>query len=612
MSAAGIVENLFRLLLLFAGLLLPGSMLLRALRLPWSLAGAFAGSAVTLYSLVLGFSGAGITISPATLSIGLGLAALGARLVPAHGGVPVVSPWHACFTRLGGWTPLCVLFWLVVGWRLATQPLTGPDVYFRWSWLAEQIGRFGTLDFYPPRSGVDFARYYWAESIPPGIASLYTWAYACGGGNHPLWTTPIVGLQLVSLHELVWRLGQHWGGEVVARRAAVLAAATPLLTWSVLIGQETGYSAFAVCGLAWALAHLRDPDGSRWAVLAGVFAVAAAGTREYGFAFAVAATGLAMAGGVPARRTLILALVALPLALAWPVRVWVLTGNPFHSLDLGGLFPVNTGFVDWQTTFHAPHAQALGNAAAWWGLGRYLLLWALPPLLGAGALLVLLGKRMHGTLALAALIALSVLLWFLSVPYTAGGLFYSLRVLSPAFALLLVPAAYVLSTWIPASAGRLVVVLVAGLLLESLPKTLVLPQNPYRVPAAGWPAAGRALSDSVRAGEAVLLETLKALPRTERIVTDNASFARAFATIGIEAVPPWSPDVAWLFDQKLPPEEIARRWQASGLRYLVLGRSASGADFVLSRAQWRAPHFTVRTITEADNNLIIEAVATAP
>lgn len=611
MSAAALVENLLRLALLLAGLLLPGALLLRALRLPASLAGAFTGSAVLLYTLVVGLGAAGLPISAVTLGLGLALFSAAARLVPVRGAPAGVAPWHACFTRLGAWTALCALFWLVAGWRLATQPLTGPDVYFRWSWLAEQIVQHGGLGFYPPRSGADFAGYYWAESVPPGVASLYAWAYACGGSTHALWTSPVVALQLLAVHELVWRLGSRWGGEVVARHAVVLAAATPLLAWSVLIGQETGLTALAVCGLAWSLAHLADDDGARWAVLAGIFAAAAAGAREYGAAFAGAAV-LIGALTAPPRRALVLAAVALPLSLAWPLRVWLLTGNPFHSLDVGGLFPVNAVFVAWQQVFHAPQAGRLATVADWLGLGRYLLLWALPALVGAAALAAALGRRQRGAQVPAVLIALSVGLWWVSLAYTAGGLFYSLRVLSPAFALLAVPAAYGLTRWLPAGAAPFTAAALAVLLVESLPKTLVLPQNPYKTAAAGWPEAGRAFSDAVRAGEQTVLAAVTPLPGVRRIVTDNASFARVFGAAGLEAVPPWSPDVAWLFDATLPPEDLARRWQQSGLRYLVLGKSPSGADFVLSRACWRAPYFTVRTLAEVDNNLLIEATAAPP
>src|SRR5687768_8242951 len=64
----------------------------------------------------------------------------------------------------------------LVFWRAWHEPLAGPDIEFRWSFLAEQMLRLGTLDFYPPRSAGDFFSYFWVESIPPGVAALHAWA----------------------------------------------------------------------------------------------------------------------------------------------------------------------------------------------------------------------------------------------------------------------------------------------------------------------------------------------------------------------------------------------------------------------------------------------------
>src|SRR3954465_7098369 len=179
MDWSALIFTLLRLALLLAGLILPGSMLLRALRLPWSLAAAFAASSAVLYLVVLLFGATGVTISLVTLGAALAIVTVLARLVPARPSSVQLSSSFASFSKMGDWLLLYLAFWAVVAWRLGTQPLSGPDVYFRWSYLAEQILRFGSVDFYPAHTAADFTRYFWAESIPPGIASLYAWAYAC-------------------------------------------------------------------------------------------------------------------------------------------------------------------------------------------------------------------------------------------------------------------------------------------------------------------------------------------------------------------------------------------------------------------------------------------------
>jgi len=610
MDVPEFVETPLRLALLLAGLLLPGSMLLRALRLPWSLAAAFTASCGTLYVVVLALACTGGPISLVTLAGALGLVALAARFVPARKTTAQLASSFSCFSQMGWWLPLYLVFWAIVAYRLGTQPLSGPDVGFRWSHLAEQMLTYRTLDFYPPRSGTDFVRYFWAESIPPGIASLYAWAYACGGSTNALWTSPVVALQLLCLHEVVWRLGSRWGGEIVARRAVLLAAACPLLTWSFLIGQETGLAALAVGGLAWSLQHLGEADGRRWAVLAGIFAIVAASTREYGPAFAIAAVLGAILQGGSRRQTVLLALVALPVAAIWPVRVWSLTGNPFYSLDLGGLFPVNPVFAAWSGAFHAPHASALATTGDGRTLMRYLGLWALPATAGLVALAILLGERLREARTVALLAGCSLLLWWWSLPHTAGGLFYSLRVLSPAFGLLVVCASYSLGRLAPGRIGRGVfAAAIALMLLESLPKTLVLPENPYQLAARDWLQAGRKFVGEVQEGESELVTKLGRAPGHERILSDNAGLPRALAKIGGTVLPLWSPDVAWLFDHNLRPEEIARRWKQAGFRYLVLAKSGPTPEFLRTEARWNTPYFTLLPATFTRDYVILEAIA---
>ena len=118
-----------------------------------------------------------VPITLVTLAVALGLVTLAAagwaqqrnsRLPPAEATQP-----FSFFQEMGAWTPLYAVFWVVVLWRLITQPLNGGDVDFRWSWLAEQMLHQGSLDFYPPRSAADFTKYFWVESVPPGVAGLH-------------------------------------------------------------------------------------------------------------------------------------------------------------------------------------------------------------------------------------------------------------------------------------------------------------------------------------------------------------------------------------------------------------------------------------------------------
>jgi hypothetical protein len=208
----------------------------------------------------------------------------------------------------------------------------------------------------------------------------------------------------------------------------------------------------------------------------------------------------------------------------------------------------------------------------------------------------------------ALLVGLTILLWFLSVGYTAGGLFYSLRVLSPAFALLAVTASYGLALTVQSRmANRILAAGIALGLLESLPKTLVLPENPYRAAPRDWLQAANSVPLLANQWDARLLEKVQPLPGRHRIVSDYVGAPKLFARINTEVAPLWSPEIAWLFDATLPPEEVARRWQKSGLRYLVLLKSGPTVGFIPAHARWRAPYFTLNTVAETDAFRVLEA-----
>ena len=209
-------------------------------------------------------------------------------------------------------------------------------------------------------------------------------------------------------------------------------------------------------------------------------------------------------------------------------------------------------------------------------------------------------------------IGVAAALWFLSVPYTGGGLFYSLRVLSPAFALGAAFGGYALYAAARAPLSRVMVNgVLAGLLLVTLPATLTLPKNPYRVSPHEWPGLGRQFVAGSRQADAALSRYLQSQPGHARILSEGVSLPRSLAAAEITVVPPWSPEVAWLFDRSLKPAEVARRWRQSGLHYVVMTRAPAQLELLLRLARWRAPFFSVRKIWESDAYVVF-GVATPP
>ena len=610
-----------RLALLLAGLLLPGALLARALRLPRALALWFAGSAVLLYACALALALLRIPLSLATLAAALGSASLVTCLFalgsghsslfaffrrpsgPASpAGPPPASaaapPLLTPFTRLGVLAPFLVLFWAVVAFLLIREPLAGPDTGFRWAWLPEQWLRLGSLDFYPPVSARDFLSYFWAESIPPGVASLHVWAFGCGGRFAPAWVIPVTALQFLALHDLAWRLGDKLSGAPAARAAALLLAACPLLVWSTRLAQETGLTALSALGLAYSLLEYRAAPRGGWAAAAGLFAALGAIAREYGLVFPALAVAALLFLRAPRRAWLAFALAAVPVALVWPLHVAFRTGNPFYSLDVAGLLPVNRVFATWVSD----NAALFGRfflTTGWRDTLLWLALAAAPALLGWCALLFAIARRpFQRPVALFALASIAVLLalWLLSVPYTVGGPFYALRVASPALALGAVAAGVALARARP--------VVLGAFLLATLPFTLLLPQSPRRTPFRDWPVPWHSVPPpSPAAPEAIVPAILAEQPGT--ILTDSPGFQKLLLPHGVAAIPFWSPQVAWLFDPRTPPAEVAARWRASGLHVLVLSRFEPAVVFLNRRARWSSPPFVIRQVAESDGFVVL-------
>lgn len=605
------LEAVVRWFVLVAGLLGPGAAILRALRLPRSLAGAFAGSAVALHASVLGLATAGVTVRFTTLAASLlvvtvGALVIGSRRAPRP--VPAPDPgdtFPTLFAGLGRGWPLYLVFWGIVIFRAVGQPLSGPDVDFRWSWLAEQILRTGTLEFYPPHRAADFAVYFWPESIPPGLAALYAWAYGCGGNFLAQWTTPVVLLQFLALHELLWRLGHRLGGLTAARAAVFACAACPLLNWSFFIGQETGLTTVALLGLVFAVFQAAETGVASWAFLAGLFAAVGASAREYGPVFPV--FGAFALFAFPNSRRFVgrFLLTAAPLAVAWMARCLIRTGNPFYSLPIGSLFPTNEFFSEWRQFDRARTASPFTTLTGIFAVLRLFALFAPAALLGWLVLPASRDRRAQVALA-GSLLFLALWLW--SVPYTVGGLFYSQRVAAPAVALGAV-AAGVLFSRLRAGPATLVSI---GLLAVTLPQTLTLPENASRIPLREWAGLGQRHADEAAKSQQTSAIAAALNGRGRTIAADNAGHQARLAAHGITVVPLWSPAVAWVLNPALSPAEVREQWREHPVPYLLLAKFEPSLAFLRPHARWNSPPFLVRVAWEDPYAVLLEFDLAAP
>ena len=196
-------------------------------------------------------------------------------------------------------------------------------------------------------------------------------------------------------------------------------------------------------------------------------------------------------------------------------------------------------------------------------------------------------------------------LWATSVRYTNGGLFYSLRVTSPALALGAIAAGVALAstTWSRRSLSLLAPALVALLVIATLPPTLALPKNHARTPWRAWPAfAPHAdpLDNSADPTVALFKRLLATVPR-ERVgivLADSPGFQRRLAPLGLDVVPLWSPQADFLFDASLPPAEVARRWRDSGITHVIHTKWQANLDFFTVHSRLARPPLGQRMLGE--------------
>lgn len=562
--------------LILTGLLLPGVVWARAARwpLPWLAGGVL--SALGLFAGVMIVNAGDVRVTGLTLG--------GWQAALTMAGMFWGRQWGAGLPRekmslAEWWIALPVLPMIAVAaWRAVTQPLPGADVDFRWNYLAEIIVNTGGIAHYPASTAADFAQYFWPDGIAPLVASLYAWTYLAAGSTAKIWTALPILLQLAGLLTLLLALGRLWGGARGGWFACALGGATMLLQFALNLGQETGLTALGVGGLAYYLTQWERTRRTDLLVPAAACAALAASAREYGLIFPLVGAGWLLVARAGWRPAAWFALGALTLPAAWHLRNWLRTGNPFYAQDVAGIFPVNPVFAEWMRGYVEIYGAPLRQWSGWVEIGRLFLLTALPAWLGllAGAAVL---RRQPGGTGLLVLAGATLACWLASVPYTAGGLFYSMRVLSP---LLLLGCAWggaMLARWVP---GRqhlggvwLAVLLWGG---DAALRACTIPANPYQLSPREWLTAGYGMQRDFARLNLPFLEAASRVVQG-KVLSETAAAQGVFRRAGAEVVPLWSPEVTFLFSPAGPGEAVARL-RRMGYTHVLLTRVQSSVDFL--------------------------------
>lgn len=572
------------------GLLLPGYLAAWALGLPRGWLLAFPLSALLLVELVIAMSLFGIPLSFVAMAGGLSGFMVFCLLMAK---VRCPSPLRtdpvdnvAEDSRWIGWSCLGIAATIVllVTLRATLFPLSGFDTYFRWEGLSRAMLQLRSLDFYPPVTAKDFSLYVFPDGIPPLVATVYWWLYAAIGRPLPEVTAFPVALQLVSILALTHVGARAAFGRPAAWFALLTATTSVLLIRGVAIAQETGFTALSVAGqLCFAWLAVRDPQ-KRLVVVAALFAALGALSREYGPALIL--VGFSVLVWYPQTRRYLLLFVAVAAAFSapWYLRCWALTGNPFFPHAIPGGFPHNGVYAAIMEFYKQFRSVASFDGSQWLNL--------LGLVAGGAPFAVLLGipygiRRWRETGPLLITATLITLLWLYSVGETAGGVVYSLRVMTPAVVALSICSGAGLAAVVEANQWRrrfwrLFVLTSLG--CGALYAVISAAAHPFPAQSIG-PAflsrGGDPPEFCIVQPELANKLQASSVPATG-VLTDDMYLATILRrTTRFRPVMIWSPEVSFIFEDRLGVEDVMHRLLAQGVKVVAIENESPNTVFMM-------------------------------
>jgi hypothetical protein len=559
------------------GLVLPGYLLSRNLgdqRSAWST--GLTSSIVIMFNVIFWIETVGSPIVPVrvfAVELGLSLALAiiwwlrAARNESAKVAVPRVWQLDGSKTLGACAVMAAVLTGAAVLLRAWLWPLSGADVPFRWGFLPARILEAENFGFYPPITAEDFQHYFFTDGIPPAVSFVYWWIYGTACRIEPWLTFWFVTAQYAAIVFFTYALARRLGSPNAGWFAVAMLACSSRFSNNILIGQESGLLTLSLVALLYHV--VTGCQENRWQhfILAGIAAGLGALAREYGWAMLIVGvvTVTWLRGGW--RHAVILIATTVVVAGPWYTRTWGLTGNPFYSNSFFGT-PVNPmhaavmnyyvsmlGFKSWTMQIWLDMALLLIVGATWQ--------------ITLGTVAGLAYLRKYGFLTSAMVVV--TLLWAYSMPRTNGGPAYSMRVLCPAL-----PIASVLAgLWVDELSRSFRWVRVGWwigfwiLWPLGLVSTLMFPSD-ISNPNAWHTILNR------RVDPTLWYERLAELPQGTRILADSAYIHTSLYGKGIDVVPIWSPEVAFLLHPAVSGLEARKRLLQANIHWVVFFSDLNG------------------------------------
>ncbi len=589
-----------------AAFVLPGWLVARRWSAPAPLLTGCLVSAALWFHLVLVCDLAGLRLKRSTLLGGWAVLCVAAVLLGRHLRSPEPRRWWQRIRPAGFewvWLAAGAAGFASIAARALIDPLSGWDNLFRWDCLARAIVAHGNLHFYPPVQPADFEIYAWCDGIPPLVSLLNLWVYLVTGVMSPAVTAVRVAGEALLIGAAVFGLGRDLWGERGGWSAVGLLGTSSLFLWGVAMGQETGMLAVTLLALLWLLEKHRGDDQTGSVAWAGLAAGVGALSRDYGLALPLLGLAiLAFRDRRPRNLLLFLALAAL-VAGPWYLRNWVRTGNPIFPLEIGGLFPTNPVYTE--VMQRIVHDRSFGSNHINYGL----LVETLAVIAGAALAAAAAGAAKAGrrSITLLAALLLTVALWAWSVPWTAGGLNYSLRVLTPAVALCAVLGGWLgsLRPGIGRAAALAAAVALSG---DAARRAWLLPVFP-RVSPLPWTFDDwrTVRLDLQHIEDNPLWDYLIRTAEGGLVAVDNPNAHVALVQRGGRTAMLFSPIFSGCFEANRPFEDVVRQLRQEQVRLVVLSVGDRVAlSFIAAHPFFATLHSHYRPVVQAQSTAVYD------
>jgi hypothetical protein len=463
-------------------------------------------------------------------------------------------------------------------------PLSGYDTIFRWDYLARRILELHQFNFYPPIHPGDFKNYYFVDGFPPIVSFAYWWIYAAFGRYVKQLSAVVVVPQYIVVLWLTFKLAGRLARtqcEAIAGPLAVAILATSSAYFrDQAIGQESGLIVVSLLALLWVL--LIEPANWRSMILAGGCVAVGAMCREYGWAYVAFGLILIFGRYRSIRLAAIFLFASLILAGPWYLRNFILSGNPFYSLGFLW-FPVNRVFAGMMESYRPHFGVMAWTAPRWRRLLIYLLVGS-PIQLTLGVVAMIALMRRSPWLAVA--VVLSFALWLYSAGYTNGGEEYASRTLAPAWAILSICAAIPAAAWIRPAARQALHAFIAICFTAAAVSAWIFPFSFFNPPPSSWLAIGLQAHPRYDPVQAIVPQVERSLPRHCRILCDELVAQVLLRQAGYDVIPPWSPEVAFLFDSKVSTQQAIQRLRNLGICAVLAVPSGTNTFYFLAHSKF--------------------------